>query len=137
MVVIGNEVPLSESRLAFSVGLSRSVKLGSLETKLDLHFDKNRDIPGIFIRFIPEFLKGKRLQISRSAILRNLGELFSLRSRDVNFLTRQIFYDIIVWELQNGISIFIQINPFGVNHRLRSLISSLFPSSSTSIGPTV
>jgi uncharacterized Rmd1/YagE family protein len=39
-IIIGNELPQSEAKLAFSAGLSRSVKLGSLETKLHLHIDK-------------------------------------------------------------------------------------------------
>ncbi|KAL3901291.1 MAG: hypothetical protein SGCHY_000708 [Lobulomycetales sp.] len=62
-IMIGKDLSRAESKL---------VKLGALETRLDHHLDKNRNIPEIL-------LQGKRLPIDRSAILRNLGELFSLR----------------------------------------------------------
>ncbi|KAJ1554775.1 hypothetical protein HK096_001733 [Nowakowskiella sp. JEL0078] len=71
-IVIGQDLPSHQSKLAFSAGLARSVKLESLENQLDLHLEKNRNIPDIL-------LKGKKLPFTRSSILRNLGELYSLR----------------------------------------------------------
>lgn len=71
-IIIGSDLPAHQSKLAFSAGLTRSVKLASLEEQLDKHLNKNRHIPEIL-------LQGKKLPLGRSAILRNLGELFSLR----------------------------------------------------------
>ncbi|KAH6560796.1 hypothetical protein BASA50_004978 [Batrachochytrium salamandrivorans] len=72
-IILGDEHPLDQSKLAYSAGLTRSVKLASLETLLEEHLDKNRGIPEILLR-------GKRIPVGRAAILRNLGELFSLRA---------------------------------------------------------
>ncbi|OAJ40556.1 hypothetical protein BDEG_24274 [Batrachochytrium dendrobatidis JEL423] len=68
-----NDHPLEQAKLAYSAGLARSVKLASLEMLLEGHLNKNRGIPEIL-------LKGRRLPVGRAAILRNLGELFSLRA---------------------------------------------------------
>ncbi|KAL2918783.1 hypothetical protein HK105_201617 [Polyrhizophydium stewartii] len=73
VIILGNELPTEQAKLAYSAGLSRSVKLASLEVLLEQHLNKSRDIPGILLR-------GKRLPIGRAAIMRNLGELFSLRA---------------------------------------------------------
>lgn len=52
--------------------MAKSVKLACLETLLDAHLDKNRHIPEVLS-------VGKKLPLSRAAILQNYGELFSLR----------------------------------------------------------
>ncbi|KAJ3283474.1 hypothetical protein HK104_010353 [Borealophlyctis nickersoniae] len=72
VIVLGNSLPSNQAKLAYSAGLSRSVKLGSLEELLDAHLEKNRHIP----QFL---LQGRKLPLGRDAMLRNLGELFSLR----------------------------------------------------------
>ncbi|KAJ3028345.1 UNVERIFIED_CONTAM: hypothetical protein HDU68_001895 [Siphonaria sp. JEL0065] len=71
-IVIGSDLPADQYKLAFSSGLARSAKLASLENLLDSHLDKNKDIPTLL-------QKGKKLPIGRRAILKSLGELFSLR----------------------------------------------------------
>ncbi|KAI8615723.1 hypothetical protein BC830DRAFT_1121148 [Chytriomyces sp. MP71] len=71
-IVIGSDLPQDQYKLAFSSGLARSAKLASLENLLDAHLDKNKEIPDLLLR-------GKRLPLSRSTILKSLGELFSLR----------------------------------------------------------
>ncbi|KAJ8324527.1 hypothetical protein O5D80_006773 [Batrachochytrium dendrobatidis] len=73
IIILGNDHPLEQAKLAYSAGLARSVKLASLEMLLEGHLNKNRGIPEIL-------LKGRRLPVGRAAILRNLGELFSLRA---------------------------------------------------------
>ncbi|KAI8802478.1 hypothetical protein BJ742DRAFT_832733 [Cladochytrium replicatum] len=73
-IIIGQDLPPQQAKLAFSSGLARSVKLGSLESLLDAYLDKNR--------LLPELLSsGRRLSwhLRRVQILRNVGELFSLR----------------------------------------------------------
>src|SRR5690606_1055244 len=62
----------NQAKLAYSSGIARSVKLGALEELLDRHLEKNRHIPQYL-------LQGTKLPLNRQAILRNLGELFSLR----------------------------------------------------------
>ncbi|KAJ3221761.1 hypothetical protein HK099_003151 [Clydaea vesicula] len=74
LLVIGHDLPQHQSKLAFSAGLTRSVKLASLEEQLDKHLNKHKHIPEIL-------LKGKKLPLSRSKVLQNLGELFSLRGQ--------------------------------------------------------
>ncbi|KAJ3099536.1 hypothetical protein HDU97_002979 [Phlyctochytrium planicorne] len=71
-IIIGYDLPPHQSMLAFSSGLARSAKLASLENLLDTHLDKNRHIPNVL-------LLGKRIPMGRAAVLRSLGELFSLR----------------------------------------------------------
>ncbi|KAJ3290229.1 hypothetical protein HDU79_003434 [Rhizoclosmatium sp. JEL0117] len=71
-IIIGSNLPQDQSKLAFSSGLARSAKLASLETQLDTHLDKHKNIPTLL-------LLGKTLPIGRRAILKSLGELFSLR----------------------------------------------------------
>jgi uncharacterized Rmd1/YagE family protein len=76
----------------------------SFETKLDSHLDKNKDIPDFL-------LQGKRLPISRSAILRNLGELFSLRGH-VNLHSELLDSPDFLWESQKMEEYFTQVFPF-------------------------
>ncbi|KND00545.1 uncharacterized protein SPPG_04853 [Spizellomyces punctatus DAOM BR117] len=71
-IIIGNSLPAHQARLAYSSGLARSVKLAALEEMLEKHLEKNRHIPQVL-------LQGKKLPLSRAAVLQNLGELFSLR----------------------------------------------------------
>ncbi|KAJ3028346.1 UNVERIFIED_CONTAM: hypothetical protein HDU68_001896 [Siphonaria sp. JEL0065] len=71
-IIIGSDLPADQYKLAFSSGLARSAKLASLENLLDAHLHKNRAIPDLL-------LKGKKLPLGRHAILKSLGELFSLR----------------------------------------------------------
>ncbi|TPX71235.1 hypothetical protein SpCBS45565_g01212 [Spizellomyces sp. 'palustris'] len=71
-IIIGNALPAHQARLAYSSGLARSVKLAALEEMLEKHLEKNRHIPQVL-------LQGKKLPLSRAAVLQNLGELFSLR----------------------------------------------------------
>ncbi|KAI8817962.1 uncharacterized protein EV422DRAFT_499524 [Fimicolochytrium jonesii] len=72
-IMIGNNgIPATQSRLAYSSGLARSVKLASLEEMLDQHLEKNKRIPQIL-------LQGKKLPLSSAIVLQNLGELFLLR----------------------------------------------------------
>ncbi|KAJ3216383.1 hypothetical protein HDU67_009518 [Dinochytrium kinnereticum] len=71
-VIIGYDLPPHQAMLAFSSGLARSAKLSSLENLLDTHLNKNRHIPQVL-------LMGKKIPLGRAAVLRNLGELFSLR----------------------------------------------------------
>ncbi|KAI8844833.1 hypothetical protein BC829DRAFT_419748 [Chytridium lagenaria] len=71
-IIIGYDIPPHQAMLAFSSGLARSAKLSALETLLDSHLNKNRHIPQVL-------LLGKKIPLNRSAVLRNLGELFSLR----------------------------------------------------------
>ena len=71
-IIIGLPLNPEESKLAFSSGLIRSVKLASLEEQLDKHLDKNKEIPNILLR-------GQKLPFGYKSILKNLGELFSLR----------------------------------------------------------
>ena len=72
-IIIGTDLPSHQAKLAFSSGIGRSVKLACLENLLDRHILKNRYIPQIL-------LSGKKLPLGRDAVLRNLGELFSLRA---------------------------------------------------------
>ena len=88
-LVIGNDLPSQQAKLAFSSGLARSVKLSCLETSLDRHLLKNRDIS----RYL---LLGKKLPIGRDAVLRNLGELFSLRGH-VNLHSELLDYPDFCW----------------------------------------
>ncbi|KAI9346113.1 hypothetical protein BDR26DRAFT_916569 [Obelidium mucronatum] len=71
-IIIGSDLPQDQYKLAFSSGLARSAKLASLENLLDGHLHKNREIPDLL-------LKGKKLPLGRHAIMKSLGELFSLR----------------------------------------------------------
>ncbi|KAJ3196710.1 hypothetical protein HK101_008049 [Irineochytrium annulatum] len=71
-IIIGYDVPAHQAKLAFSSGLARSAKLASLEELLDAHLHKHRHIPQVL-------LSGKKLPMGRAEVLRNLGELFSLR----------------------------------------------------------
>ncbi|KAJ3290231.1 hypothetical protein HDU79_003436 [Rhizoclosmatium sp. JEL0117] len=71
-IVISTSLPPDQQKLAYSSGLARSAKLASLETLLESHLDKTRPIPTLL-------LQGKPLPLSRHAILKSLGELFSLR----------------------------------------------------------
>ncbi|KAJ3015841.1 hypothetical protein HKX48_004345 [Thoreauomyces humboldtii] len=72
-ILIGdNGLPATQSRLAYSSGLARSVKLASLEEMLDSHLEKNRHIPQVL-------LQGRKIPLTRAQVLQNLGELFSLR----------------------------------------------------------
>ncbi|KAJ3309511.1 hypothetical protein HDU76_003587 [Blyttiomyces sp. JEL0837] len=73
-IVIGYDLPAHQAKLAFASGLARSAKLASLENLLDAHLSKHRHIPHIL-------LSGKKLPLGRSSVLRNLGELFSLRGQ--------------------------------------------------------
>ncbi|KAI9098088.1 hypothetical protein DFS34DRAFT_580469, partial [Phlyctochytrium arcticum] len=71
-IIIGNALPHHQARLAYSSGLARSVKLGALEDMLERHLEKTRQIPQVL-------LQGKKLPLSRAAVLKNLGELYLLR----------------------------------------------------------
>ncbi|KAJ3046469.1 hypothetical protein HK097_000832, partial [Rhizophlyctis rosea] len=71
-IILGQSLPPREAKLAYSAGLARSAKLESLESHLDSHLEKNRNIP----QFL---LQGKKLPLGREEVLRNLGELFLLR----------------------------------------------------------
>lgn len=75
--------------LAFSSGLTRSVKLEVLEEQLDSHIDRNRHIPHILSQ-------GKKLPLNRSTVLKNLGELFSLRGH-VNLHSDLLEYPDYTW----------------------------------------
>lgn len=71
-IFIGNAIASDQAKLAFSTGLSRSVKLSVFEDLLDQYLAKNR--------WIPVYLtKGKRLPLSRTQVLQRIGELFQLR----------------------------------------------------------
>jgi uncharacterized Rmd1/YagE family protein len=72
VIILGQDLPLQQSKLVYSSGISRSVKLACLETLLNQHLDKNKHIPQIL-------LLGKKLPVDRATILKNLGELFNLR----------------------------------------------------------
>ncbi|KAJ3075561.1 hypothetical protein HDU98_007671 [Podochytrium sp. JEL0797] len=72
IIIIGNDLPSDQSKLAYSSGLARSAKLASLENLLDAHLHKTRHIPDLL-------LKGKKLPLGRKTVLQSLGELFSLR----------------------------------------------------------
>ncbi|TPX40916.1 hypothetical protein SeLEV6574_g06346 [Synchytrium endobioticum] len=71
-IVIGADMASHQAKLAFSSGMARSAKLGALEALLDTHLSKNRNIPTIL-------LSGRKLPLTRTAVLQNLGELFALR----------------------------------------------------------
>ncbi|KAJ3403565.1 hypothetical protein HDV05_007746 [Chytridiales sp. JEL 0842] len=71
-ILIGSDLPPSQSKLAFSSALVRSAKLSSLETVLDSHLSKHREIPSIL-------LSGKKLPLGRAQVLRYFGVLYSLR----------------------------------------------------------
>lgn len=73
-IIVGSDLPPEQAKLSFSSGLARSVKLSVLEGLLDKHILKNRHIPQIL-------LSGKKLPLGQEAVLRNLGELFSLRAQ--------------------------------------------------------
>ncbi|KAI9006361.1 hypothetical protein DFJ74DRAFT_597758, partial [Hyaloraphidium curvatum] len=72
VILLGNDMPLAQSELAFSAGLSRSVKLASLEELLDRFLDSNRHIPEVL-------RAGKPLRLSRAEVLKQLGTLLSFR----------------------------------------------------------
>ncbi|KAI9202854.1 uncharacterized protein BJ171DRAFT_460954 [Polychytrium aggregatum] len=71
-IVLGSRLPTHQAMLAYSSGLVRSVKLAAFEELLDNHLYNNRQIPQYL-------LLGKKLPVGRAAMLRNLGQLFSLR----------------------------------------------------------
>ncbi|KAJ3343447.1 hypothetical protein HDU93_008106 [Gonapodya sp. JEL0774] len=71
-ILIGADLPPSQSALAFSSGLSRSVKLAALEALLDRHLAENRSVP----RFLA---KGRRLPMGQKEVLSKLGELLVFR----------------------------------------------------------
>ncbi|KAJ3309152.1 hypothetical protein HDV04_000431 [Boothiomyces sp. JEL0838] len=73
LLVLGNDFPIGKQMFAYSAGISRSVKLASLEVMLEDHLSKNKHIPAIL-------LSGKKLPVNRAKMLKNLGELFHLRS---------------------------------------------------------
>lgn len=74
LIVLGDDIPTNQAKLAYSSGMSHSVKLGSLESQLEHLLFSTRDIPQFF-------LQGKRVPFKRSYILKNLGELFALRAQ--------------------------------------------------------
>lgn len=72
VIILGNELPLAQAELGFSSGMSRSVKLASLEELLDQFLDSNRHIPEVL-------RTGKPLRLSRAEVLKQLGTLLSFR----------------------------------------------------------
>ncbi|KAI8898617.1 hypothetical protein BC833DRAFT_589253 [Globomyces pollinis-pini] len=72
-IVLGSDLSIEQAKFVYSAGITRSVKLGSLENLLEVHLTKNKHIP-------KTLLLGKHLGISRDQMLRNLGELFQLRA---------------------------------------------------------
>ena len=79
-IICGTEMSSSQSKLAFSTGLARSVKLASLEGQLDSLLHKRRHILQIFS---PSKFQNqsniRRTNVGRKEILSYLGELFSIR----------------------------------------------------------
>jgi uncharacterized Rmd1/YagE family protein len=74
LIILGEDLPVDQAKFVYSAGISRSVKLASLENALELHLSKNKGIPLVLLR-------GKKLPLSRDEQLRNLGELFYLRAQ--------------------------------------------------------
>lgn len=71
-IVLGSEVSTHESQLVFSFGLTRSVKLASLEIHLEKHLERTKHVP-------EHLLEHGRVPLSRKEMLKTLGELFLLR----------------------------------------------------------
>jgi uncharacterized Rmd1/YagE family protein len=76
-IIIGTEIPITQSKLAFSAGLSRSVKLSTLENQLEAHISRHKHIPYTL-------LQGRNPRYSRSQVLKVVSELFLLRAQ-LNF----------------------------------------------------
>jgi uncharacterized Rmd1/YagE family protein len=74
IIILGEDLSIEQAKFVYSAGISRSVKLATLENALELHLDNNKKIPMILCR-------GKKLPISRADMLRNLGELYYLRAQ--------------------------------------------------------
>jgi uncharacterized Rmd1/YagE family protein len=71
-IIIGNEVSSHETQLVFSFGLTRSVKLASLELCLENHLERTKHVP--------EYLtKNGIVPLNRQEMMKTLGELFLLR----------------------------------------------------------
>ncbi|KXS21478.1 DUF155-domain-containing protein [Gonapodya prolifera JEL478] len=72
VILIGSDLPPAQSALAFSSGLSRSVKLAALEDLLDRHLEENRAVPTFLAA-------GRRLPMGQKEVLSKLGELLVFR----------------------------------------------------------
>lgn len=68
------ELDTTLARIAFSSGLARSAKLGTLENTLDTYFDSTR-------QFTRSLARGARLPFTRIFLLRKIGELLELRAQ--------------------------------------------------------
>jgi uncharacterized Rmd1/YagE family protein len=101
-IILGEELPLNQAKLAFSSGIARSVKLACLESLLEMHLNKNRKIPTLL-------LKGKKLPFGEDEVLRNLGELFALRG-SVNLHSELLDSPEFVWSNALMESYFEKIN---------------------------
>lgn len=76
-IVLGSDLPVEQAKLVYASGMTRSVKLASLEELLNLLLERNKAIP--------EMLQhGQKLTLDRQQNMRNLGELFSLRCTFLN-----------------------------------------------------
>jgi uncharacterized Rmd1/YagE family protein len=71
-IILGSDVSTLESQLVYSFGMTRSVKLASLEILLENHLARTKHVPGVL-------LDGGRVPLSSNEMLKTLGELFSLR----------------------------------------------------------
>ncbi|KAI9222914.1 hypothetical protein BC828DRAFT_377278 [Blastocladiella britannica] len=72
-IQIGADPPPALSKLAFSHGLSRSVKIAVLEALLDRYLEPTRHVPALLAQ-------GQKLKLSRTEILQQIGELLSVRA---------------------------------------------------------
>jgi uncharacterized Rmd1/YagE family protein len=111
LIILGNDLPPSQSKLAFSAGLGRSVKLESLESLIDSFLAKHERIP-VFLS------RGKKIPIPRSGVLRSLGELFALRGM-VNLHSELLEAPDFLWSSAKGERCFNQIsNQLDVDRRI-------------------
>ncbi|TPX34987.1 hypothetical protein SmJEL517_g02492 [Synchytrium microbalum] len=101
-IVVGSDLAPYQAKLAFSSGMARSVKLGALESLLDTHLSKNRHIPSVL-------LSGRKLPLSRRAVLQSLGELFSLRG-NLNLHNELLDSPDFLWSSKNMEKLFDRIS---------------------------
>ncbi|KAG5886283.1 hypothetical protein JTB14_001502 [Gonioctena quinquepunctata] len=110
--IISNETDVTLEKYTFSNAMMLSVKLGVWEASLEKYIDE--------IEFVTEDLKrGKKIRMSREAVLRKHGELFALRhymnlSSDV--LDTPDFY----WDNENLENLYNQVcTYFCINKRTK------------------
>ncbi|XP_043552437.1 required for meiotic nuclear division protein 1 homolog isoform X3 [Chiloscyllium plagiosum] len=120
-ILLNSDLELDESileKFAFSNALSLSVKLAIWEVSLDNFVES--------IQFIPEMLKsGKQVKLTRSEVMKKIGELFALRHR-INLSSDLLMTPDFYWDRENLEQLYDKTCQFlNINRRVKVINEKL------------